>query len=284
MSKNRGHGAGFDARKRNRNIGTNKAGHGQDNSLTIPSAWADERAFHEKLKDPVVLTRMISGNLITFLVEATNKGFTHACTPDDIERVLRLLPADHLQPIKMIVQRQPTRKECLVSPVWGRLLYWSAIKRYEGPTIHLEAQPINLQHQWGKSLSPDSTLELEELIEDGHKIKTDKRAHHISSPVSAIRHTQLYRTLPHEVGHYVHFLESVERPAGSDDDKRKRLNDLYFSKPVAEKESFAHRYAAAFKKRHIASGDLPFESLFDDQKLRNDNLDPNWFAKASSKP
>lgn len=46
---------GWDARRRNRNVGTAKSGQGQNNRLTIPESWSDGRVFDEKLIDPVAL-------------------------------------------------------------------------------------------------------------------------------------------------------------------------------------------------------------------------------------
>jgi len=47
--------SGYDARRRNRNIGTDKSGHGQNNRFKIAHAWADDRMFYEKLENPVKL-------------------------------------------------------------------------------------------------------------------------------------------------------------------------------------------------------------------------------------
>ncbi|MGD2181174.1 hypothetical protein [Lusitaniella coriacea] len=44
------HKPGWDARRRNRNIGTAKSGYGKDNRLTIPESWADERLFYESYR------------------------------------------------------------------------------------------------------------------------------------------------------------------------------------------------------------------------------------------
>jgi hypothetical protein len=40
--------AGRDPRRRNRNIGAAKQGHGQDNRMVIPEPWADRRVFYER--------------------------------------------------------------------------------------------------------------------------------------------------------------------------------------------------------------------------------------------
>ena len=85
-------GSGWDARRRNRNIGTSKSGHGQNNRLTIPQSWADDRLFHEKLNNPVSLELQINENKVTILIEETHPDYFHACTPDDIERAVKLVP------------------------------------------------------------------------------------------------------------------------------------------------------------------------------------------------
>ncbi len=63
--------SGWGARRRNRNIGTSKSGHGQDNRLTIPESWADDRFFHKKLNNPVSLELEVHENQVTTLVEGT---------------------------------------------------------------------------------------------------------------------------------------------------------------------------------------------------------------------
>jgi predicted SprT family Zn-dependent metalloprotease len=272
------HSKGWDARRRNRNIGTKKSGHGQDNRLTIPESWADNRLFHERLNNPITIEREINGNLITFLIEEIQSGFCHACTPQDIEFLLRLFPSVHLARIKMIVLRQPKAKERILSPVWGRLLYWSEIGLYSGPAIHLEAQLVNGTIRWDKSLTPDKQLELERLQHDGHKILSDRRSYRITSDLLAIRNTQLYRTLPHEIGHYVDYLESVTIRAGDDQDEREKLDSVFRTKPSKDKEDFAHRYATTFYEQQVKQGHIPFSRIFDSARLAESGLDPRWFS------
>ncbi len=270
--------SGWNASRRNRNIGTKKSGHGQDNSLVIPESWTDDRLFHEKLRDPVSYEIEINGNPLVIMIEGPQPGFLHSCTPDDIEYLLKLIPEKHLKPIQMIVLRQPKKKEQILSPVWGRLRYWSDIKQYSGPAIHLEAQPLNNTFRWSKSLMPDDSRELERLKSDGHRVESDRRYYYITGDHISIRNTQLYRTLPHEIGHYVDYLESVEYPAGDDDDKYKYLDDLYFKKPGKDKEDFANRYAEEFFEQQKQNGVLPFERAFNSNSLREKGLDPTWFG------
>lgn len=270
--------SGWDSRRRNRNIGTSKSGHGQNNQLVIPESWAVDRLFYEKLENPISWEISVNGNSLTILIEKPAPGFHHACTPEDIERILSLVPPNHLKPIRMIVLRQPKKKEQILCLVWGRLHYWSEIEQYSGPAIHLEAQAADKIHKWNKSLTPDALRELERLKEDGHKIETDKRYHYICRNLAAVRNTQLFRTLPHEIGHYVDYLESVKIPAGDDFDKRDQLDQLYHSKPSKDKEDFAHRYATEFFERQKSLGLLPFDRILHQKSLSANNIDPTWFG------
>lgn len=266
---------GWDARRRNRNIGTAKSGHGEDNRLTIPMSWADNRLFHEKLENPIVLSRTINGNGLIFLVEPTRPGNAHASTPQDIVRELELIPSEHLRDIKLIVLRQPKKKERILSPVWGRLLYWAEIRQYTGPAVHLEAQDVRSTFKWETSLTPDQEKELERLREDGHRVIQNRRHYEISTSLDSIRNTQLFRTLPHEIGHYVDYLESVSMPAGDSENERGRLDKLYWTKPRKDKEDFDHRYATEFYERNKAL--FPFPRQLDRDVLATEDLDLAWF-------
>jgi hypothetical protein len=264
--------SGWDARRRNKNIGTAKSGRGQDNRMSIPERWIGVRwiKFHEKLNSPIALQRSINGHEITFLVEPVLPGFLHACTPDDIARILELLPQNHIEGIDLIVLRQPKRKERILSPVWGRLLYWTEIQQYSGVAIHIEAQAVDDTLYWGKSLDPDDSQELERLEEDGHQVIAEARLYVIQMTAESIRATQLYRTLPHEVGHYVDYLLSTNEEGDS---------DLFWSKPSKDKEDFAHRYAREFVEREKKAGNIPFQRKLDESTLLAEGLSASWFTQ-----
>ena len=274
---------GWDARRRNRNIGTGKSGLGQNNRLTISQPWMDDRLFYERLVSPVVQELSVNGATITILVEEPHPDFCHACTPEDIERVIKLLPRKHLEPIKLIVLRQPKKKEQILRSVWGRLQYWSDIEQYSGPAIHIDAQLRNGTLRWSKSLTPDYRLELQRLEQDGHRIKSDRRYYHITGNIESVRNTQLFRTLPHEVGHYADYLESVELPAGNNDEKWGQLRELYSSKPSKDKEDFAHRYATEFFELQKVKNELPFDKILDPKTMIENGLDPLWFSDADQR-
>lgn len=273
---------GYNPTRRNRNIGTEDAGFGKNNKLVIPWAWADDRIFVERLVDPVVVEIQVHSLKKPVIVEPTLKDHFHACTVEDIQRVLKLMPVEHLNNITAYVLRQPKRKESILSPVWGRLYYAADVCGFSGPTVFIEAQAVDRPFKWSKSLSPEYVLELERLRDDGHVIETDKRRHIIRWTPESIRSTQLFRTLPHEVGHYVDYLTKVTKPSGEDIDLWSTLNDRYHARPSMEKEAFAHRYADDFRREHLASGSLPFERILDEKKMRTVGLNVDWFVPSST--
>ncbi|BAZ13404.1 hypothetical protein NIES4071_52430 [Calothrix sp. NIES-4071] len=268
---------GWNSQRRNRNIGTAKSGYGQNNRMCIPERWADGHLFYERLDNLVAFSRIVGDHKITMLVEPVQAGFLHACTPDDIVKVLSLLPSQHVASIDLIVLRQPKRKQRLLRPVWGRLQYWSEINQYTGVAIHLEAQLINGVQRWHRSLTPDDAQELERLGQDGHQIIPERRYYQLYTSLESIRNTQLYRTLPHEVGHHVDYFESVEKHATEDADEREQLIDLYWSKPEKDKEAFAHRYATEFCEREKKAGHIPFERILNEDTLVAEGLEISWF-------
>lgn len=250
--------------------------------MVIPQSWDDwlkGRMFYEKLVDPVEVSVKARSVPLTILVEPPQAGFAHACTVDDIVQLLQLIPVAHFEKTKLIVLRQPKRKERILASVWGRLVYWSEIGKHSGAAIYLEARNVSRPRKWGKSLTPDWARELDRLREDGHEITSDKRNHLISSTLDSVRSTQLYRTLPHEVGHYVDYLRSVEYPSRENVDKWLRLNDLYHGKPEQEREAFAHRYADEFRQRETDRGFLPFDRILDADRIRQQGLEPEWFGE-----
>ncbi len=266
-----------DARRRNRNIGTSLAGRGKNNKNVIPERWSDLTPYWESLRSPVVVKREVQGNSIGFVVEPTRTGCAHACTIDDVCEILTLLPKQHVRYISLVVMRQPTRRQEMLAPVWGRLGYWSEVAGLNGPGIYLEARESRATENWPLSLSPEFQRELQRLEKDGHVIERHKRGFKVHSTYASTRNTQLYRSVPHEVGHFVDYLtfdagHGIEH--GSDD-----FWDLYGAKPPKDKEDFAHRYADEFQARMRANGRLPFPQRRDPHDLRQSGLDPNWFAE-----
>ncbi len=269
----------WDARRRNRNIGTAKSGHGADNYLRVPERWSDLTPYWQNLSSFVAVERSIGAQRIVFLVEPTKDGYAHHCTVDDVHRILALLPAEHVFEIDLVIFRQPTAKQAQLQHVWGRLGYWSRIGAHEGPGVYLEAQPVDLVGKWGKSLRPNDVKELERLRACGFDVRRHRRGYHIHSSPAAIRASQLYRTVPHEIGHFADYLECRETYEWGDDEER--FWNLYDAKPYHDREAYAHRYADEFRQSMEDRGVLPFDQLYDADAMRKDGMQPDWFARAS---
>lgn len=270
--------------RRSRNIGTARQGHGRDNFLVIPEVAGDWRQWWAQLGPHEAIHRHVDGTGITFVVEAPLRGWRHSCTPDDICHLLRHLPKADWQGLSLFLLHQPRRKEAILRPAWGRLSYDASLGPpgkpdiWRGPTISLEAQPTAKPLVWSTSLDPDDTQELNRLVADGHAVSRKGRRYTIEMTLDSIRATQLYRTLLHEIGHWLDWQEKVLRPAGGDLDYKDRLADAYFARPRSEREAFAHRYADEARNRLSRFGAIPFEPARDPASLTRDNLDLRWFG------
>lgn len=233
--------------RRNRNIGTAKSGHGQNNELVIPTRIHPEWIpYHEHLKNYICVKREINGQKFIFFVEKVRKGYIHACTIDDIEHVLSFVPKDDLEGIELIILRQPKQKEEIISLVWGRLVFYAEIGNHSGRAIVIESVQRKKSMRWTKSLSVDAMEELKRLISDGHKVETTKKYYVLHSSLEAVRATQLYRTLLHEIGHHVDY---------------KKNEDIFDRKPSQQKEVFAHRYAEKLGNEMKKKKIIPFERI-----------------------
>ena len=189
-------------------------------------------------------TREIGQEECTFLIEETREGIAHAVSVEEVCSLLEEIPKEDGEGLKYIVLRQPTRKEERLSPVWGRLIYSFEYKQDSGPAIILEAIDPDRKIEWPRSLRPDEQAELERLKRDGHAFAETRRNYISPVDLKAVRNTQLFRTLPHEIGHYVHYLEEVVRPYEANPEQDYlTLWETYNAIPGSEKERFAHGYA-----------------------------------------
>lgn len=248
--------------RRNRNIGTSKQGHGQNNELVIPWVASTMKSFHERLGNYTKEFRTVNGNLFEFIVEETRTDSKHACTIEDIAEILRHINPQDYGRLNLIILRQPKRKEEILSSVWGRLIYSYKFENEFRPAIILESIPTNKKLKWSKSMSPEQMKELERLKNDGHEIVTDKRNHVINCSIDSVRNTQLYRTLPHEIGHYKHFLELIGEIEDSPDEETYEDYELkeekYHNLETPIKEKYAHKFADEFKAMLEESKTIPF--------------------------
>jgi hypothetical protein len=136
--------------RRNRNIGTAKQGHGQNNKFEIPShfSYAEPKVYFEDLKNYRSVERIIKSYLITFLVEETRADCVHACTVYDITHVLQNVPAADLEYLPLLILRQPKRKEEILNPVWGRYIYYATIDEHCGSAICLDTFDLSKPVRW----------------------------------------------------------------------------------------------------------------------------------------
>jgi hypothetical protein len=249
--------------RRSRNIGTAKQGHGQNNELVVPDRL-NGPCWLSQIGDCHVEEHDVAGRTVRFVIEANALGCVHPCTISDVLRILEALPQSDLAGLKTFVFRQPTRKQLVLSPVWGRLLYDTEISTANGkilatgPVIFLDAVQVNKIIIWSTSLDPDLSQELDRIRNDGHQVQRSGHRYNISVTASSARNTQLYRTLLHEIGHWFDWLSKVEEPVAKGGD-RDALETAYFARPKSEREAFAHRYADTQRVILEADGIIPFD-------------------------
>ncbi|GHT84867.1 hypothetical protein AGMMS49960_04510 [Betaproteobacteria bacterium] len=216
--------------------------------------------YTERLTEYQKITHTINGHEFVFIVEKTRADYYHACSVADVAFMLAHIPAADYGDLCYIVFRQPKRKEYLLSPVWGRLQYIYEFKGIIKPAIILEALPSHHQLKWGKHLGVEDQNEMERLKKDGHVFVTDKRSHTARLTPETVRATQLYRTLPHEMGHYVQYQQivSARLPEFAEMPEEERENYFFERVPKAEKEKFAHAYADRLRESLLEQGVIPF--------------------------
>lgn len=229
--------------RRSRNIGTSKQGHGQNNKLKTQDFFA------EKLTEYTKYEATINGHEFLFIIEKLQDGFLYSCSIDEVANCLTKVPSTDYGDLKFIVFRQPKRKERILSSVWGRLVYYYEFEGQSFPAIILESFKVGEKLKWTKKLSVPQSKELELLQEEGHNFIDKGKYYEVVLEFDAVRNTQLNRTLFHEIGHYVHYLQVVNKPATEDEDFEEWENryNRYFSTPSREKEEFANKYATNYK-------------------------------------
>lgn len=245
--------------RRNRKIGTEAAGYRESNKMGIPAEWFDRggslRFYASRMGPHQVIEYELPGGPLVFLYESPRSDCTYGCSPRDVAHILANIPPGDIEGLKIIAFRQPTRKQANLSPVWGRLLYEADFESHAGPAVVIEAQDLSRPFRWSRKLSLEGQAELERLRKDGHGVEEDRRGYTIHLTEDSVRHTVLYRTLLHELGHWVDWLAEVERTPSNDAEER------YFARPACERESYAHAYAVQIAERLRRSGVIPFQPL-----------------------
>ncbi len=253
---------GWNPVRRNRNIGTPAQGHGENNRLTIPESRHDRSFFYERLGACITFTQRINGHYVRVFVEPTRTCWFHPCSVEDALRVLSHCPSTDLTTLDFIVMRQPTRKQRILRPVWGRAVFQFEMAPHAGTAIVLEAQHLE-PTLWGNALTPEDQRELGRLQADGHQVRKTRRTIEIQPTPAALRNTVLYRTLLHELGHHV--------------DRQRFSADEWDSRPSLEKEDYAHRYATERFVQLRQTGTAPFDPLADPDLRQMHGLKDEWF-------
>jgi len=254
---------GFNPTRRNRNIGTTRQGHGQDNRLVVPNPGRLVSPI-ERIGEHAAGQWRVGSREIRFVVGNLRENWQHPCTIGDVIRLLERIPESDWAGIGTILFRQPTRKQGLLKPSWGRLFYFGEITTARGrvvaygPMILLDAIERDHHFSWPTRLALDDQAELARLQADGHAVERTGNRYVVRAVPGSARATQLYRTLPHEIGHWFDWLEAVEAPAARGEDFS-ALQDRYFARPREEREAFAHRYADCMRVGLMASGAIPFD-------------------------
>lgn len=237
--------------RRNRNIGTENQGFSQNNKLTISTPYGTLKSYYERLERYHKEIKVINDHEFLFIIEKTREKSIHPCSIKDLEKIIEQIPKEDYGDLKFIILRQPKRKEEILSPVWGRLIYSYEFEEEYYPAIILDAIDLSKKLIWPKKQTIEDQKEFERLKNDGHLFAENKREFIAKLDPKASRNTHLYRTLLHEFGHYVHYLEIVERHGSENEhyeEKEKRM-DYYFSLPKTEKEKFAHKYVERQSKK-----------------------------------
>lgn len=256
----------FNPARRNRNIGTPKQGHGQNNRMVIPQLSTSARWCTAQLNPGQKLRKNVNGKDVTFIVEKTSGGCVHACTVEDVVFILSQVPLADWAGLETFVFRQSTRKTRILRPAWGRMFYHAHLGFrgtpivITGPTVFLEATDVGETTEWSTALDPEDSAELNRLRLDGHYVRRVGSKHVVASSSVSVRATQLYRTLLHEIGHWVDWLEKVENPSTRGEDYS-TLAALYFARPKSELEAFAHRYADNLRETLEKKGVIPFSRI-----------------------
>jgi len=251
--------------RRNRNIGTWKQGYKKQNRFDIPCYYIREsKIYWEKLSNYKKIERQINGWDFTFIVEKTKKGYFHACTVEDLEKILQYIPSVYYGNLRTIILRQPKRTETIFASVWGRLVFYYEFESENFPAIILEVVKSGEKISWSRKMDIDRQKEIERLRNDGFEIYETKRNLEINLTLENVRNTQLYRTLLHEIGHYVQYCEDEEK---------------FAQLPSGEKEVFAHNFADKLKLELEEKGLIPFPRQFFETSFEQYGLDKNDFLE-----
>lgn len=262
---------GWNPARRNRKMGTAAQGYGADNRMKIPENCYKARhvPFYQNLGQYHTIQYRLGSRTLTLIIQPPQAGWFYPCTPDDIITLLARCPLADLDYLDFLILRQPTHKQRILSSVWGRTIFKLEHPKYRGTAIILEAQ--NLEPlKWPFSLGTYDQQEKDRLLKEGHKEYRSRRHIEFHTTPASLRHTQLYRTLLHELGHLVDYCS--------------RGHEHYRSRTWREREEYAERYAGQMFTQLEEAGHVPFAPRLDHKQLKRDGLEPEWFSAAHPSP
>jgi len=251
--------------RRNRQIGTSSSGYRRPNDMRIPESWMDRHGnfsiYYERVEPAYFSEEKVGRFDLKVLYEPPGNGFSYGCSPTDVLKVLRAAAPTVPSLPDIIAFRQPTHKQRQLKPVWGRFLYFAEFGPHQGTAIVLETQELGSALRWRKRMSLDDRAKLDRLRDDGHVFNETRRSFEASLSPQTVRNTILYRTLLHELGHWIQYHSEVLNTATALDADQDVASDLYFAKPSSEREAYAHRFADELAERLRSSGVIPFDPI-----------------------
>ncbi len=271
-----------DPTRRNRNQGTAKRGYSKDNAFVVPSGREWWRSYAEGLRDYVQVERLIDGRRLQFLIEPVEYGCVHPCTPDDVVYMLELLPAQATAgpyPLQAVIMRQAPKKESLLRGAWGRFCPSVNVGPVDGAVIFLEAAMPHAKWNWARKLSLEDQSEVRRMDALLERVAGTGNGHRYKMGFAGLRRWVLYHTLIHEVGHWMDYRRMVVWPYERGEVELTEAIDAYWRRPRAERESFAHRFSDEWRDE-LARRDrgIPFAQQLYGPRLKEEGLDPSWFA------
>ena len=142
----------------------------------------------------------------------------------------------------------------------------------------MDATPATGTRRVGRRMTPDQHAELDRLRRSPAKVAETRRSIDFTLTPAFVREVQLYRTVLHEIGHWVDYLEKVEIPSDRPGADWSDLWERYWLRPRSERESFAHRYADEAGSALEALEAIPFKRRDEPDRLLELGLRPTDFA------
>lgn len=244
------------------------------------------RSYAKGLRDYVQVHRTINGKPLQFLIEPVETGYVHPCTPDDVVELLELLPIQAVAgpyPLQAVVMRQAPKKESILRGAWGRFCPYVDLGPVAGAVIFLEAAKPYNEISWGAKLDLECQGEVRRMDALLERVPGKGKEHRYKMGFAGLRRWVLYHTLIHEVGHWMDYRRMVVWPSERGEIEESDGIDAYWRRPLAERESFAHRFSDEWRdelsRRHRG---IPFEQQLYRARLKEERVEPTWFAAPSA--